>query len=69
MNSATSAIHAALVAAGIGPNDEVITTPYTVIVDGSIPIFMGATILTIYNYPLTKKKHEEIREELEALNN
>ncbi|SVA18560.1 uncharacterized protein METZ01_LOCUS71414, partial [marine metagenome] len=27
------------------------------------------TILTIYNYPLTKKKHEEIREELEALNN
>jgi Na+/melibiose symporter-like transporter len=35
----------------------------------STTIFMGATILTIYNYPLTKKKHEEIREELEALNN
>lgn len=35
----------------------------------STTIFMGATILTIYNYPLTKKRHEEIREELEALNN
>ena len=29
----------------------------------STTIFMGATILTIYNYPLTKAKHEEIREE------
>lgn len=42
MNSATSAIHSALVAAGIKPGDEIITTPYTVLVDSSVPIMMGA---------------------------
>ena len=42
MNSATSAIHAALVAAGVGEGDEVITTPYTVLVDSGVPIIMGA---------------------------
>lgn len=43
MNSATSAIHSALVAIGIQPGDEVITTPYTVLVDSSIPHLLGAT--------------------------
>lgn len=42
MNSATSAIHAGLVAAGVGPGDEVITTPYTVLVDSGVPHLMGA---------------------------
>jgi len=42
MNSATSAIHAALVAADIKPGDEVITTPYTVVMDSSITHYMGA---------------------------
>ena len=42
MNSATSAIHSALVAAGVEPGDEVITTPYTVLVDSGIPHMMGA---------------------------
>ena len=42
MNSATSAIHSALVAAGIKEGDEVITTPYTVLVDSSIPIIHRA---------------------------
>ena len=43
MNSATSAIHAALVAANVGPGDEVITTPYTVLVDSSMAMIVGAT--------------------------
>ena len=43
MNSATSAIHTALVAAGVGPGDEVITTPYTVLVDSSMAMIVGAT--------------------------
>ena len=30
MNSATSAIHAALVAAGVEKGDEIITTPFTI---------------------------------------
>jgi len=42
MNSATSAIHTALHVLGVGMEDEVITTPYTVIMDSSMPIFMGA---------------------------
>lgn len=42
MNSATSAIHSALVAAEVGAGDEIITTPYTVLVDSSVPIIMGA---------------------------
>ena len=42
MNSATSAIHVALHVLGIKPGDEVITTPYTVIMDSSIPVYMGA---------------------------
>ncbi len=42
LNSGTSGLHAALVAAGIRPGDEVITTPFTVLVDSSLPIIMGA---------------------------
>ena len=42
MNSATSAIHTALHVLGIKEGDEVITTPYSVIMDASIPVYMGA---------------------------
>jgi perosamine synthetase len=42
MNSATSAIHTALHVLGVGEGDEVITTPYSVIMDASIPIYIGA---------------------------
>lgn len=45
-NSATSALHAAVYAAGIGPGDEVIVAPYTmtatasaILMQGGIPIF------------------------------
>jgi dTDP-4-amino-4,6-dideoxygalactose transaminase len=46
MNSATSALNAAVAAAGAGPGDEVITSPYTMsasatcaLVNGAIPVF------------------------------
>jgi dTDP-4-amino-4,6-dideoxygalactose transaminase len=46
MNSATSALYAAVAAAGIGPGDEVIVSPYTMsasatcaLVNGAIPVF------------------------------
>ena len=45
-NSATSALHAAVAATGIGPGDEVITSPYTmsatataILMTGAVPIF------------------------------
>jgi perosamine synthetase len=44
LNSGTSGIHAALHAFGIKPGDEVITTPFTVFVDSSIPLYMKAKI-------------------------
>ena len=46
MNSATSALNAAAAAAGVGPGDEVIVSPYTMsasavcaLVHGAIPVF------------------------------
>ena len=42
VNSGTSGLHAALVAAGVKSGDEVITTPFTVVVDSTVPVIMGA---------------------------
>lgn len=42
LNSGTSGLHSALIAAGVKPGDEVITTPFTVLVDSSVPVIMGA---------------------------
>ena len=42
VNSGTSGLHAALVAAGVKSGDEVITTPFTVLVDSSVPVIMEA---------------------------
>jgi dTDP-4-amino-4,6-dideoxygalactose transaminase len=46
MNSATSALNAAVAAAGVGPGDEVIVSPYTMsasavcaLVNGAVPVF------------------------------
>ena len=42
VNSGTSGLHAALVAAGVKSGDEVITTPFTGVVDSTVPVIMGA---------------------------
>jgi dTDP-4-amino-4,6-dideoxygalactose transaminase len=43
MNSGTSALHLALLAAGIGPGDEVITVPFTFVATVSTIVYAGAT--------------------------
>lgn len=42
VNSASSGIIAALGAAGIGPGDEVIVTPYSMCISATAPLFYGA---------------------------
>jgi dTDP-4-amino-4,6-dideoxygalactose transaminase len=42
LNSGTSALHLALLAAGIGPGDEVITVPFTFIATVSAIVYTGA---------------------------
>jgi dTDP-4-amino-4,6-dideoxygalactose transaminase len=42
VNSGTAAIHAALFAAGVGPGDEVITTPFSFIATINPILFLGA---------------------------
>jgi dTDP-4-amino-4,6-dideoxygalactose transaminase len=43
VNSGTSALHLALLAAGVGPGDEVITVPFTFVATVSAIVYAGAT--------------------------
>jgi dTDP-4-amino-4,6-dideoxygalactose transaminase len=42
VNSGTSALHLAMLAAGIGPGDEVITTPFTFVASVAAIVYTGA---------------------------
>src|SRR5215510_10469501 len=42
LNSGTSALHLALLAAGIGPGDEVITVPFTFVATVAAIVYAGA---------------------------
>jgi len=42
LNSGTSALHLALLAAGVGPGDEVVTTPFTFVASVAAILYVGA---------------------------
>ncbi len=44
LNSGTSALHAAYYAAGLGPGDEIVTTPLTFVATASAALHLGATV-------------------------
>ncbi len=53
VNSGTSALHMALVAAGIGPEDEVITVPFTFVATVASILYTGARPVLCDIYPVT----------------
>src|SRR5258707_709692 len=53
VNSGTSALHLALLAAGVGPGDEVITTPFTFVATVAAILYTGAKPVLVDVDPTT----------------
>lgn len=72
VNSGTSALHLALLAAGVGPGDEVITVPYTFVATTAAIRYAGATPVFVDIDPTTymidaSKIEEHITERTKAI--
>ena len=54
LSSCTAALHLALIAAGVGPGDEVVTSPYTFVSTGETILYLGARPVFVDVEPATK---------------
>ena len=54
LSSCTAALHLALIAAGVGPNDEVVTSPYTFVSTGETILYLNAKPVFVDVEPSTK---------------
>ncbi len=54
LSSCTAALHLALIAAGVGPGDEVVTSPYTFVSTGETILYLGAKPVFVDVEPSTK---------------
>jgi dTDP-4-amino-4,6-dideoxygalactose transaminase len=63
LNSCTAGLHLALLAYGIGPGDEVITTPYTFIATVNTIIHCGATPVFVDIDPITMNLNTDLLEQ------
>ncbi|WP_077619743.1 DegT/DnrJ/EryC1/StrS family aminotransferase [Bacillus sinesaloumensis] len=63
LNSCTAGLHLAQLAAGIGPGDEVITTPYTFVASANTIIHTGATPVFVDIDPITMNIDPNLIEE------
>jgi perosamine synthetase len=54
LSSCTAALHLALIAAGVGPGDEVVTSPYTFVSTGETILYLGAKPIFVDVEPSTK---------------
>ncbi|HZI89745.1 MAG TPA: DegT/DnrJ/EryC1/StrS aminotransferase family protein [Candidatus Polarisedimenticolia bacterium] len=54
LSSCTAALHLSLIAAGVGPGDEIVTSPYTFVSTGETILYLGAKPVFVDVEPSTK---------------
>jgi perosamine synthetase len=62
VSSGTAGLHLAMIAAGLGPGDEVITTPFSFVASANCALYVGATPVFVDIDPLTLNLDPDLAE-------